>query len=303
MQAGPLWGHVTHAGQAAPVQVGTKVFNWENGNWAADADYSSRLDQQWSLEAVRDATYAALAAVGKDSMHFRPPDEQNDHKVALAEAVSNLGVGAQAAEPRTWGLTLLSCVGFYTIALSGLLTGLKSCALPSANRICLVELVSNSQRPLCLPVTCSDLAAEVGICCVQVTCGVHCSVRDEVEAQITRALHPQQVAAQLIWSGEGDWRFLDIVSKNAGKLAALEFVRLKHGFQHSQTVACGDSGNDKDMLGGQNLAIVVGNAQPDLVAWVQSLKQVSKGQKQRLLTTKSHMALGILEGLQQFGFR
>ena len=150
---------------------------------------------------------------------------------------------------------------------------------------------------------CSDLANDMGFCHVQVTCGVHCSVRDEVEAQITRALHPQQVAAQLIWSGEGDWRFLDIVSKNAGKLAALEFVRLKHGFQHSQTVACGDSGNDKDMLGGQNLAIVVGNAQPDLVAWVQSLKQVSTGHRQRLLTTESHMALGILEGLQQFGFR
>ena len=84
------------------VQVGTKVFNWEDGNWAADADYASRLDQQWSLEAVRDATYAALAAVGKDSMHFRPPDEQNDHKVAPAEAVSDFCVGAQAAETRTW---------------------------------------------------------------------------------------------------------------------------------------------------------------------------------------------------------
>ena len=53
----------------------------------------------------------------------------------------------------------------------------------------------------------------------------------------------------------------------------------------------------------RTLAIVVGNAQPDLVAWVQSLKQVSTGQRQRLLTTESHMALGILEGLQQFGFR
>jgi hypothetical protein len=30
---------------------------------------------------VRDAAYAALAAVGKDAMHFRPPEEQNDHKV------------------------------------------------------------------------------------------------------------------------------------------------------------------------------------------------------------------------------
>ena len=82
------------------MQVGTKVFNWEDGRWTADADYASRLDQQWSLEAVRDATYAALAAVGKDSMHFRPPDEQNDHKVAPAVTVSDLCVGAQAADAR-----------------------------------------------------------------------------------------------------------------------------------------------------------------------------------------------------------
>ena len=46
------------------------------------------------------------------------------------------------------------------------------------------------------------------------------------------------------------------------------YVRQQMGFLHECTVACGDSGNDKDMLGGQNLAVVVGNAQPDLKAWI-----------------------------------
>ena len=41
------------------------------------------LDEAWSVEAVREASYKALAEVGKDSMHFRPPEEQNAHKVRL----------------------------------------------------------------------------------------------------------------------------------------------------------------------------------------------------------------------------
>ena len=42
---------------------------------------------------------------------------------------------------------------------------------------------------------------------------------------------------------------------------ALEYVRKQLGFPHSATLACGDSGNDIDMLGGKSLAVVVGNAQ------------------------------------------
>ncbi len=42
---------------------------------------------------------------------------------------------------------------------------------------------------------------------------------------------------------------------------ALEYVRKQLDFPHSATLACGDSGNDIDMLGGQSLAVVVGNAQ------------------------------------------
>ena len=31
-------------------------------------------------DVVREAAYRALVQVGKDRMHFRRPDEQNDHK-------------------------------------------------------------------------------------------------------------------------------------------------------------------------------------------------------------------------------
>ena len=49
--------------------------------WTLDQDFAAQLDEEWDLEKVREATYKALAAAGKERMHFRPPDEQNDHKV------------------------------------------------------------------------------------------------------------------------------------------------------------------------------------------------------------------------------
>lgn len=49
--------------------------------WELDNTFAKQLDRQWDLHKVREATYAALAAVGKEQMHFRPPEEQNDHKV------------------------------------------------------------------------------------------------------------------------------------------------------------------------------------------------------------------------------
>lgn len=49
--------------------------------WQQDLDFARKLDVGWNLETVREAAYKALATVGRDSMHFRPPEEQNDHKI------------------------------------------------------------------------------------------------------------------------------------------------------------------------------------------------------------------------------
>lgn len=46
------------------------------------------------------------------------------------------------------------------------------------------------------------------------------------------------------------YRFLDIVSKQAGKLEALNYVREMYKFSIENTIACGDSGNDILMLSG-----------------------------------------------------
>ena len=57
---------------------------------------------------------------------------------------------------------------------------------------------------------------------MQVTCGVHAESVGSVTEGIRDALDAAGVQARLILSGQGDWRFLDIVSAGAGKLCALE---------------------------------------------------------------------------------
>lgn len=86
-------------------------------------------------------------------------------------------------------------------------------------------------------------------------------------------------------------------------MQALEYVRQRYGFPLEATVACGDSGNDILMLSGPNLALAVGNSQPDLVTWLEQHKAEPSPLpgKQRLFRAQRHEAYGILEGLQHFG--
>lgn len=98
-------------------------------------------------------------------------------------------------------------------------------------------------------------------------------------------------------------RYVDIVPLRAGKLQALEHVRKAHGFSLAATVACGDSGNDILMLSGRNPAVVVGNAQPDLLQWVEQRRQEEAGAGQRLLVATQHEALGILQCLERLGLK
>jgi hypothetical protein len=74
-------------------------------------------------------------------------------------------------------------------------------------------------------------------------------------APLTLPHHALLPQVKVIVSGVGDWRYVDVTSARAGKLAALEYVRQLYGVHHSRCVAAGDSGNDTLMLGGRNLAI------------------------------------------------
>jgi hydroxymethylpyrimidine pyrophosphatase-like HAD family hydrolase len=121
---------------------------------------------------------------------------------------------------------------------------------------------------------------------------VHTAALDTVRAAVREGCALKRVAVRIIVSGVGDWRYVDCVAAGAGKLEALEHVRRKEGVSVERCVACGDSGNDKLMLAGRNPAIVVGNAQPDLVDWV--MRQPQSG---RVVLADQVGAKGILEGL------
>ena len=54
----------------------------------------------------------------------------------------------------------------------------------------------------------------------------------------------------MIVSGVGEWRYVDCVSHQGGKLQALEYVRALFNIPRSQCVSAGDSGNDILMLKG-----------------------------------------------------
>ncbi|KAL6764257.1 sucrose-6F-phosphate phosphohydrolase-domain-containing protein [Haematococcus lacustris] len=201
--------------------VGTKVYLNKGGSWVEDGSWEAQLEQGWRLEVVREACYSALAQVGKESMHFRPPDEQNKHKV---------------------------------------------------------------------------------------TCGVAVSALARVLASLQQSLSGQGVRANIITSGHGDWKFVDLVPERAGKLQALEYVRRHFGFPVHAAVACGDSGNDILMLQGANPAIVVGNSQPDLLVWLKQRRAeevpgAGPGGKERLFLAPQHEALSILAGLEYWGYK
>jgi sucrose-6F-phosphate phosphohydrolase len=199
-------------------KIYTKIYTRRGAGWREDEAYAAALGRGWDLEAVREAAYAALAAVGRDAMHFRPPSEMNEHKV---------------------------------------------------------------------------------------TCGVRGDVLDRVRAAVGGALDAAGVAHRLIVSGAGEWHYIDVVPARAGKAQALEYARAALGFDAAATVACGDSGNDVDMLQGAHHAVVVANAQPDLMEWARGRAAAAAGGGGggAPLVTKAPRAEGILEALQQLGFR
>ncbi|MDX2098720.1 MAG: sucrose-phosphate phosphatase [Leptolyngbyaceae cyanobacterium bins.59] len=116
----------------------------------------------------------------------------------------------------------------------------------------------------------------------------------EVVPHLETLLQERQVQAKIIYSGGQD---LDILPVHADKGQAMTFVQEQLGFTATQTVACGDSGNDIALFSmGEERGIIVGNAQPELLRWHQANPSPNH------YLAKAACAGGILEGLAHFGF-
>lgn len=115
----------------------------------------------------------------------------------------------------------------------------------------------------------------------------------EVISQLDTLLEERGVEVQLIYSGGVD---LDVLPLRANKGRAMSFLRDYLGISAEQTVACGDSGNDRSMFENrEELGIIVGNAMPELLEWHHANPNSNR------YLAQAHYAGGILEGLSYFG--
>ncbi len=117
--------------------------------------------------------------------------------------------------------------------------------------------------------------------------GATSAILAELERQLA------DFAAKLIFSSGQD---VDILPRLGDKGLACTYLRQRLEMPLDRTVVCGDSGNDISLFQQGTLGIIVGNAQPELLAWYQQY-----GTPQHYLAD-APCAWGILEGLQQFGW-
>lgn len=109
-----------------------------------------------------------------------------------------------------------------------------------------------------------------------------------VISEVQNALRDSGMLVKLVYSSRRD---LDIIPSAAGKGLAVRRVAETLGLTLDGVVACGDSGNDLEMLQLAGYPVLVGNAQPELV--------------RQAPTSAYHAhapcAEGILEALVHFG--
>jgi len=117
------------------------------------------------------------------------------------------------------------------------------------------------------------------------------------------ATHPTTPTApttqgHVIASGAGDWRYVDVVAERGGKLEAIEWVRTMYGVPAHRCMTAGDSFNDVEMFKGTSPAVIVGNAQRELVEWYNGYREEPPG---RIVLARAVDATGVMEGLARHG--
>jgi sucrose-phosphate synthase len=88
-------------------------------------------------------------------------------------------------------------------------------------------------------------------------------------------------------------RFLDFLPLRASKGLAIRYICMKWGVDFKKVMVAGDSGNDREMLSGETLSVVVGNFSPEL----KSLPQTPT-----IYFATDKYSAGIIEGMKYYGF-
>ncbi|MFP3981276.1 MAG: HAD-IIB family hydrolase [Desulfobacterales bacterium] len=109
-------------------------------------------------------------------------------------------------------------------------------------------------------------------------------------AKVHTKLAKSRLRYTLIYSHE---RYLDIIPYRASKGKAIRYLSYKWEMPITNFLVSGDSGNDEEMLRGEQYGVVVGNYSPEL----EHLKSVSK-----IYFAGKPCAGGILEGIRKYNF-
>ncbi len=109
-------------------------------------------------------------------------------------------------------------------------------------------------------------------------------------AEVHRKLQDQRLNCQVIYS---HGQFLDILPRRASKGKAIKYLKYKYEFSSSKVMVAGDSGNDEDMIKGNNNGLVVGNHSEEL--------ETLRGKPRVFFSPKTYAA-GIIHGLVHYGF-
>lgn len=134
------------------------------------------------------------------------------------------------------------------------------------------------------------------------------SDRNALSAMIDARLKASGITARLIWSVDepAGIALLDILPQRASKYHAVEALMQWHDFGYSNTVFCGDSGNDIEVLASPIPAVLVANSQTQVRETAVRLARESGCPDQLYIAQGGFMEMngnysaGMLEGIAHY---
>ncbi len=134
------------------------------------------------------------------------------------------------------------------------------------------------------------------------------SDRDALSRAIRQRLEAQGIRANLIWSSDepAGIGLLDVLPARASKYHAIEALMKEQGFTCSNSVFCGDSGNDMEVLASPIPAVLVANSEAEVQRQAIQLAEAAGYPAQLYIARGGFMNMngnysaGMLEGIAHY---